>query len=66
MASLRSAINKMCTECIYDKYSKGTRLEQIEGCTSKGCPLYQLRPKSRDYSKTTPKRCRTEQIREGV
>ena len=56
----------MCTECIYDKYSKGTRLEQIEDCTSKGCPLYQLRPKSRDYSKTTPKRCRTEQIREGL
>lgn len=47
--SLRSAINEQCAACIYDSNSPGTRLQQIEACTSKTCPLYNVRPRPTGY-----------------
>ena len=44
MAKLRSAINSMCKDCIYDPYDKGTWRQQVEACTSYNCPLYDVRP----------------------
>ena len=43
--SLRNAINAMCKYCIYDPYDKGTWREQTGKCTSKKCPLFDVRPK---------------------
>jgi hypothetical protein len=46
-ASLRSAINAKCKECIYDPVGgKGTWRQQVEACTSRRCPLYEVRPVS--------------------
>jgi len=45
--SMRKAINNHCKKCIYDEYSEGTWRAQVEGCTSKDCSLYQLRPITR-------------------
>ena len=43
--SLRAAINDKCRECIYDSIGgAGTWREQVTGCTSRGCPLYPVRP----------------------
>jgi len=44
MAKLRSAINSMCKDCIYDASGKGTWRQQVEACTSYNCPLYDVRP----------------------
>ena len=44
--SLRSAINAMCRNCLYDRISgPGSWRQQIEACTAKTCPLYNVRPK---------------------
>lgn len=43
--SLRLAINEHCAGCIYDSNAPGTRLQQIEACTSKTCPLFNVRPR---------------------
>ena len=44
-ASLRSAINAKCKECIYDPVGgKGTWRQQVEACTSRSCPLFAVRP----------------------
>lgn len=45
-ASLRAAINAMCKGCIYDKFQPGNWRQQVEACTSPGCPLYPVRPVS--------------------
>ena len=43
--SPQKAINAKCKECIYDESpGNGTLHEQIEGCTSPSCPLFDLRP----------------------
>lgn len=42
--SLRARINDKCRECIYDPMTGGSCLEQITNCTSKACPLWQVRP----------------------
>lgn len=43
--SLRKAINDKCKECIHDPLSGlGTWRQQTEGCTSKDCPLWPVRP----------------------
>ena len=47
--SLRLAINEQCAYCIYDSNAPGTRLQQIEACTSKTCPLYGVRPRPTGY-----------------
>jgi hypothetical protein len=44
--SLRSAINAMCRYCLYDRISgPGSWRQQIEACTAKTCPLYNVRPR---------------------
>lgn len=47
MNSLRKAIDTKCRECIYDDKSTGTWLKQVEECTAIGCPLYPVRPQTR-------------------
>lgn len=45
--SLRTAINNKCKECIYDPLAgAGTWKQQVEACTSKTCPLFEVRPTS--------------------
>lgn len=45
--SLRAAINAKCKDCIYDpKSGLGTWRQQVEGCTSRICPLWPVRPTS--------------------
>jgi len=45
--SLRAAINAKCKDCIYDpKSGLGTWRQQVEGCTSRNCPLWPHRPTS--------------------
>ncbi len=45
--SLRKAINQKCRECIHDEKAAGTWLKQVEDCTSYQCPLYPVRPITR-------------------
>ncbi len=46
--SPKRAIANMCRHCIYDPQgSFGNWRQQVTLCTSFGCPLYALRPKSR-------------------
>lgn len=46
--SMRAAINAKCKECIHDPLSGlGSWRQQVEGCTSVDCPLYELRPRSK-------------------
>ena len=40
----RARINAKCVECIYDPEAPGTWRHQAQACTSKGCPLFQVRP----------------------
>jgi hypothetical protein len=41
---LRARIDAKCCECIYDPHSGGTWRKQVENCTSRACPLYEVRP----------------------
>ena len=42
---LRPAINAMCKHCIFDPHGGGgSWREQVEACTSPGCPLFTVRP----------------------
>jgi hypothetical protein len=44
---LRASINAFCRSCIYDPIGgTGTWRQQVEACTSPGCPLYAVRPVS--------------------
>ncbi|MCU7806121.1 MAG: hypothetical protein KZQ96_23355 [Candidatus Thiodiazotropha sp. (ex Lucinoma borealis)] len=43
---LRASIDAKCCECIYDPTAVGTWRNQVLKCTSTGCPLYAVRPKS--------------------
>lgn len=46
--SMRKAINDKCKECIYDPLAGlGNWRQQVEGCTSPDCALYELRPISK-------------------
>ena len=44
--TLTQRIKAKCTECIYDEFDTGNGgvLAQIEACTAKTCPLYEVRP----------------------
>ena len=42
--TLSSAVEAKCKECIYDPYGGGTWRQQVQGCTSFGCPLFEWRP----------------------
>jgi len=45
--SLRKRINEFCKGCIYDKNAQGAWREQVTACTSRDCPLYDVRPVSK-------------------
>jgi hypothetical protein len=46
--SMRSAINAMCRQCIYDPVGgTGNWRQQVSACASTSCPLYPLRPMSK-------------------
>lgn len=49
--TLRKAINQYCKECIYDSHSPGTWRQQTDACTGRSCPLYPVRPLSRQIKK---------------
>lgn len=42
--SYRKQVNEFCKQCIYDKTDEGTWREQVQRCTAKDCPLFNLRP----------------------
>lgn len=43
--SLRKSINNKCRECIYCPNSGGgSWRQQVAACTSKNCPLFNVRP----------------------
>lgn len=44
MASLKLAIKNKCIDCTYDSESPGTALFQVENCTVRSCPLWEVRP----------------------
>ncbi len=44
--SLRRAVDNFCRYCIYDKGgSHGSWRQQVEACTAKKCPLFDVRAK---------------------
>lgn len=44
----KGRVNAKCIECIYDDIGgNGAWRQQVEACTSTGCPLYEIRPKSK-------------------
>ena len=43
---LRASINAMCRQCLYDPHAAGNWRQQVEACTSPGCALYAVRPRS--------------------
>jgi len=44
--SMRAAVNAKCKDCIYDPAAPGNWRQQVQGCTVKSCPLFQIRPVS--------------------
>jgi hypothetical protein len=43
--SLRSAVDAMCKNCLYDPGNgNGGWREQVHGCSSSHCPLHPVRP----------------------
>lgn len=46
-ASLRSAIDDKCRDCIFDPRAPGRWREQVAACEIDGCPLWTVRPRSR-------------------
>jgi len=44
MASLKQAIRAKCKDCTYDPLAGGTYLQQIEDCSVRACPLWEVRP----------------------
>lgn len=46
MASYKDAVYAKCKDCCYDPLDRGTWRQQVEACTVKICPLWELRPKS--------------------
>jgi hypothetical protein len=45
---LRTRVNLMCKDCIYDPEGTGTWRKQVENCTVTLCPLWEIRPRSRN------------------
>ena len=45
---MRGKVNAKCCECIYDEIGgKGTWRQQVEACSAVKCPLYSIRPTSK-------------------
>jgi hypothetical protein len=51
---LKGKIRAFCCHCIYDPYSDGTWLKQVENCTSCDCPLFSVRPKPSAKNEVEP------------
>ena len=43
---LRGKIDAKCIECIYDPKLPGNWRQQVGACAIRGCPLWEVRPKS--------------------
>ena len=48
--SLRKAIDNMCKDMSYDPLDEGTWRQQVAACTTKDCPLYNVRPVDEKYN----------------
>lgn len=44
MASLKKCIEEKCKDCTYDPLDVGSWRHQVEQCTDKACPLWEVRP----------------------
>lgn len=44
---LRARVDAHCVSCTYDDVAPGTWRQQVERCTVKVCPLFDVRSKSR-------------------
>ena len=44
MASLKKAVEAKCKDCTYDQACPGSWRAQVEACTVKRCPLWEVRP----------------------
>ena len=44
MASLKKCIEEKCKQCTYDSSQQGSWRHQVEQCTVKACPLWEVRP----------------------
>ncbi len=50
--SMRKALDAKCKDCIYDPEALGNWREQVFMCAVLTCPLYPLRPKPGDLTKS--------------
>jgi len=44
MASLKKCIESKCKQCTYDSAQAGSWRHQVEQCTVRSCPLWEVRP----------------------
>ena len=44
MPSLKTAIAEKCKQCTYDATQPGSWRQQVEDCTVRTCPLWEVRP----------------------
>lgn len=44
MASLKKCIELKCKQCTYDSTQPGSWRSQVEQCTVRSCPLWEVRP----------------------
>ena len=44
MASLKKCIEEKCKQCTYDSTQAGSWRNQVEACTVRSCPLWEVRP----------------------
>lgn len=62
MNSRKTAIEKHCKECIFDRYAgSGTWREQTEKCSNLGCNLYPFRPRTTKASRPVNKSLKSAQ-----
>ena len=54
-SGLRGRVNAFCVTCTFDDLQPGTWKQQIEACTVKSCPLWDVRPCSKSNSLLTTK-----------
>jgi len=45
---LRGKVDATCIKCRYDSRQKGTWRKQVGECTCIGCPLYPVRPRTKN------------------
>ena len=64
--SLRKAINEKCKDCIYDPLAGGSWLKQVELCTCSDCPLYPVRPITRETKRNLANELLSKNLKEGI